>query len=175
MRQNFVKYAFVAALMLLLWSCTGPLGEETPVIDISGEWKLESVGNLDGNVEIKSTGEFELSVYLAFDEDGNFELFQRLGERRYRSYSGTWTLEGNVLSGLYGGKQSTPWATSYAVKIEDDGAVLVMSPLKDKEPSVSEEDRPDSSGDVNDVMRYIREPVPESVRAEAVPSGKASL
>ncbi len=162
MRHNIITISAAIATILLLPSCRKPAAEEMVSPDITGEWKLESAESLGGNAVVKASETVEVSVYVAFEEDGTFELYQRLDERRFKRYDGTWTLEGKILSGLYDGKKSTPWASPYAISIEDGGNALVMSCM-----STNQAGQQDPSAQHHESSRYVRTSIPKSVREEA--------
>lgn len=162
MRHNIITISAAIAAMLLLPSCRKPVAEEMFSPDITGEWKLESAESLGENAVVKASETIEVSVYVAFEENGAFELYQRLDERRFKRYEGTWTLEGKILSGLYDGKKSTPWASPYAISIEDGGNALVMSCM-----STNQAGQQDPSAQHHESSRYVRTSIPESVREEA--------
>jgi len=59
----------------------------------------------------------EADIYMSFSEDLTFELYQKIGEGSHRLYRGTWTLEGNVLSGKY--NDGEDWGASYEIAMSD--------------------------------------------------------
>lgn len=168
MRLN-ITILYAAAIAALLWlpSCSKPSIDEILPPDITGEWKLESAGNLDGSVIVKSGERVEISVYISFTEDGNFELYQRLDELHFRRYAGTWQLDGNILSGLYDGKKSSPWACSYAVSLADDGQTLVMDMTGVSMQTGTSGGQTGELAQKEESLRYSRTPIPESVRSES--------
>lgn len=106
-----------------------------------GEWQLT-------NVAVKSVtyaGQ-EVDVYVAFQEGGSFELYQMVGQGRYRKYTGTWNLDGTMLSGKYSSKKD--WGSSYEVSLKDDNLVLTSS----------------VSGEVS---TYRKVSIPESIKSAA--------
>ena len=62
-------------------------------------------------------------IYLQLNKDKTFELYQKIGEGRYRKYAGTYTLTDAILSGKY--SDGAEWGSSYAVSFE--GEVLVLT------------------------------------------------
>lgn len=172
MRLNItILYAAVIAALLWLPSCSKPSADEVLPPDITGEWKLASAGSLDGSVIVKGGEAVEISVYISFTKDGNFELYQRLDELHFRRYAGTWQLDGNILSGLYDGKKSSPWACSYAVSLADDGQTLVMDMNGSKMTADATAGQDGGTAQKEKSLRYNRTTIPESVRNEAVPAG----
>ncbi len=85
----------LAALSLLAFSSCKK-GDNA--IRIYGDWELN---NVEFVTKSAAVGEATVSVYIRFTQDNTFQLWQKLGEGRYASYSGQWTLTGNVLSGTY--------------------------------------------------------------------------
>ena len=91
---------------------------------------LASCSKTDKNLE-KLSGEWywqgteagvELEVYVAFEKDNTFDLFQRIGEGAFRHYTGTFTYDGKTLSGVYSDK--TAWMYNYEVVLEGDNLTL---------------------------------------------------
>jgi len=58
----------------------------------------------------------DAGVYLYFAPDGTFELYQKLDGETFELRRGTWSVEGNMISGIYNDRQ--PWATTYKVSVE---------------------------------------------------------
>ena len=77
---------------------------DAPKVDnatkVVGEWHCAPEG-------------YDVDVYVAFDAAGTFDEYQRLGEGRYRHYEGTWSVEKNVLSGVY--TDGTEWGSTYTI------------------------------------------------------------
>lgn len=127
-------------VLLAVTACKkGP--QEDPTPSCVGEWQMS-------NIEVKSVSYAgqTLDVYLAFREDGSFELYQMMGQGRFRKYSGQWTLEGNVLSGKYSSKK--PWGSTYEVSA--DGETLTLTSVESGEKDT-----------------YQKTTIPESVKQEA--------
>jgi hypothetical protein len=83
-------------------------------------------------------------------EDGSvvrsFELYQMVGQGRFRKYTGTWKLEGNILSGTYSSKKA--WGSTYVISV-DDSTLKLTSVV---------------SGEVD---TYRKASIPESIKKEA--------
>lgn len=109
---------YIAILMgiLVLAGCKKNNPEPTPA-SLDGEWELTAVSTKSVKI-----GSESVSVYISFS-DGNFVLYQQLGNTRPRKYSGTYTLAGNVLEGKYsdGKKLGSKWEVS----LENDSLKLV--------------------------------------------------
>lgn len=115
------------SLLLVLFTMLGILvgckkeDEKTPTgPSCVGEWELTDIA-----VKSVTYAGQEVSVYLAFLENGNFELYQMVGQGRYRKYTGTWTLEGTTLSGKYSSKKA--WGSSYEISRDNDKLVLTSA------------------------------------------------
>ena len=106
-----------------------------------GEWQLSEVA-----VKSVTYAGQEVDVYIAFLENGRFELYQMVGQGRYRKFTGTWNLDGTVLSGKYASKKD--WGSSYEVTQNGDNLELTSS----------------VSGEVD---TYKKTTIPESVKSTA--------
>jgi hypothetical protein len=147
--MNRTLYLLALALLLPVFAgCEKtPVPEPTP--DCVGEWQLSQIETRN----VSYSGE-TVDVYVAFletsKEDGSvvrsFELYQMIGQGRYRKYTGTWKLEGNILSGTYSSKKA--WGSTYEVSV--DGATLKLTSVV--------------SGEVD---TYRRITIPENVKKEA--------
>ena len=67
-------------------------------------------------------------IYIDFNDDKTFELYQQIGEGAYRLYRGTWNLEGDLLTGRY--NDGEDWAYAYQVTIDDK--TLTLSAQEDR-------------------------------------------
>lgn len=127
-------YITMLALAVVATACNK---EKTPA-DITpklyGEWHCEPDG-------------FAADVYVAFNEDGSFDLYQQIGEGRYRYYAGSWYVKGNTLSGIYADESA--WGSDYVVAHADADTMTLTA------ANGSEE-----------VMTYRRATIPASVKDE---------
>lgn len=123
MKNIFIRFsAFVAAAVLLI-SC-GQNDKKKDGADISGEWKLESIGGVPAS-ELSKDSIGGLDVYLSFATDGTFETFQRLVDGKvYMKYDGTYSVVGVTATGSY--SDGSLWDDSYSVRVEG-GETLVMT------------------------------------------------
>ena len=92
--------------------------------------------------------DMEVDVYVEFAEEGDFSLYQQVGEGRYRKYTGSWTCEGDILSGTYA--DGTPWGSSYQLQLNAD--TLTMTALN-------------GSGEV---VTYVKGSVPDEVTKDSI-------
>lgn len=114
MKKLFVKILALLALAAAFAGCKKDDGApETG--RIVGEWHYAN----------GQTGAAQIDVYLAFDANSTFAVYQKIGEGAYRRYTGTYTLEGNALTGVY--SNGDPWASGYTVNIEADGSLCLTS------------------------------------------------
>lgn len=112
-------------------------------VNITGEWKLVSVGG----VPVANLGgeDDELSVYVSFG-GSSFETYQKkTGGERYIRYSGTYAQDGDKVSGTYSDGQ--PWAASYSVAVKDGTLTMLAG---------------------NEECVYASSSIPDKVRSEAV-------
>lgn len=127
----------LAALALLM--TTGCKKEGKPVDYkglLPGEWHCAAV-------------ESGADVYVSFEKDGDFDLYQMLGEGRYRHYTGSWSIEGNILSGTY--SDGTAWGSSYKMSFSGKDSMVLTA------QNGSEE-----------VVTYSRESIPSEVKEDCI-------
>jgi hypothetical protein len=112
MKKIIVK---IFALLSLVAAFVGCQKDETnpELAKVTGQWHYNN----------GQTGATLVDVYLVFNADNSFELYQKLGEGAYRKYTGTFAIENNLLSGKY--SDGTPWAAAYTVK--NDGGFLYLT------------------------------------------------
>lgn len=152
--RDFMRMMTVTLLAVMTCAVCSCKKDAPDTLDITGEWKLESADEFGDNVIVKSGEVIEISVYLSYASDGTFEIFQKLGEGRYRRYDGTYSVAGGIVTGKYSG--GTSWGDSYSVSIEN-GNSLIMTASESKAVCV-----------------YSRTSVPSEVRSEAIDTKSAS-
>ncbi len=113
MRRLFVY--FLAALVIL--AAAGCKGNKKVKTDITGVWELEEFSGLRASDQ-------NVVVYVEFLKDGNFDLFQRIGDGRFEHYTGSWTLTDDVLSGKY--SDGKKLADMYDVSLSSDRKTLTL-------------------------------------------------
>lgn len=129
------RILYIISAVLLLASCGGGKEEESkknPAELILGEWQSTTL-SVNGD------------IYLDFNEDKTFEMYQKIGEGAYRLYRGKWNIENNILTGKYNDGES--WAASYDVAIEGKSLTLT------------------SKNDAAEVSKYTSCTIPEEVKA----------
>ena len=110
--KNIYRILLIISAAFLAASCGSK--EDGPDIagNIVGEWHLTSVSGMSSVPQ----------VYINFAQDLSFQLYQKVGDGRYRRYDGTYTVASTVLSGKYADGQA--WGSSYTVSFEGDVLVL---------------------------------------------------
>ena len=134
-------WSLVALMFVGLTACNGE-SKEAPAegLDkIVNEWVLATWGGENA----------EYTVYIDFNEDNTFAIYQQVYTLNYEMYAGTYSISGNTLSGVY--SDGSAWKCDYIASMNADGTVLTL---------VSNET--ESTTGVYDVTV-----IPEDVKAEA--------
>lgn len=109
--DNMKRIIIIVLSTILIAGC-GYNSKEPKTIDITGQWEL-----MDMQTKAIQIGEVEIEVYLEFNADKTFNIWQKIGEGRHREFTGTWEITDNSLSGKYSdGKE---WGSVYEVSMED--------------------------------------------------------
>ena len=133
MKKIISKIVFATVVALGLISCEKA---DQNLKKIAGEWYLQ-----EENAE----------VYIDFNSDGTFALFQNISVNegmnapRYRFYSGTFTYDGTLLTGVYADKSQ--WAYTYQATVSGDNLTMTFT-----------------DNGKNYVRTYVRKPIPFTVR-----------
>ena len=90
---------------------------------VEGEWELVDVEFATKSAVV---GSETVSVYINFDAEGTFAMYQKLGEGRFRNFSGTWSCSNGILNGTYSDGKN--WGCPYKVSRDGDALVMVSSP-----------------------------------------------
>lgn len=98
-------------------ACGDKGGDSKKGLDITGQWEL-----IDIETKAAQIGEAEIEVYIEFNKDNTFNLWQMIGAGRFEKMTGTWTLNQNVLSGKY--SDGKAWGANYEVGIESGNLVM---------------------------------------------------
>ena len=91
--------------------------------DISKSWKLVSVNGVEP----------EFTVYIEFF-DGIFYMYQQVYELNYVAYEGNYSVDWNVLSGVYA--DGSEWKCEYVGELSELGDVLTLTSVE-KNPIVN--------------------------------------
>ena len=111
-----MKTIFKIILALSVLAAAVSCGEKDngPAVSekIVAEWHLVGVSGMTSVPQ----------VYVDFSQDLTFELYQKIGEGRYRKYEGTYTVTGSLVSGQY--SDGEKWGSDYKASFEGDNMVL---------------------------------------------------
>ena len=130
--------SFVSAAMLFFASCSNGGNESEPQdTRIYGEWHL---------VLWNAAAPSDFDVYVAFNADNTFEIYQRIEQVGYQHFSGTYLLQGNRLSGKY--SDNIPWGSTYEITFGTDDKVMTMV----------------SESSVGETSAYERSVIPQAVK-----------
>ena len=102
-------YALTLSLLMLMVACVN--NDDLVKSGIVKEWKLVSVNNVKP----------EFTVYMRFD-GGVFSIYQQLYTLDYLYYDGTYSVNGNILSGEY--FDGSAWKSNYTLSLSNDGKRL---------------------------------------------------
>lgn len=130
----------IAAVTVVLAVVMAGCGKDKAPVDYSK--------NVIGEWHCTVDADFSAEVYVAFVENGSFELYQRLTEGRFRHYAGTWSVKGNTLSGIYA--DGSAWGSDYTINCPD-GDTMHLTATNGSE----------------EVMTYRREAIPQQVKDES--------
>lgn len=76
-------------------------------VKVAGEWQLVQWND--------ATPEFK--VYIDFNADGTFEMYQQVWSFDYELYTGKYVVTGDVMTGTYA--DGSNWACGYKVNVVD--------------------------------------------------------
>ena len=137
MKANTLSIISVLCAAMFFVGCGNE--EDTPKVDpavkIIGEWHCAPEG-------------YDVDVYVAFGDEGDFDEYQRLGEGRYRHYNGTYIVDNGVLSGLYA--DGTEWGSTYTISFSGDTMTLT------------------ANNESAEAIVYTMTTIPEEVKEEAI-------
>lgn len=109
--KNIFKFMIVAALFCAAVSCKK--APETSIA-IVAEWHLVEVTGMDASAVPQ--------VYIDFKADYTFEIYQKVGEGRFRRYDGTYAVAEDMVTGKY--SDGEDWGSGYAAAFEGDFMTL---------------------------------------------------
>ncbi len=126
--RSFLKIVAVSlAATLALLSCSKKSDKPNKLV---GDWNITSVSTKSAVV-----GSQTVDVFLTFANDGTFVIYQKTSDAQlyYNKYTGTWTLDKGVLSGIYASGKS--WSGDYNVTFSE-GTLTLASISTPSEVSV---------------------------------------
>lgn len=113
--KHTIKYITVClALVAGLASCQKENGGDNNDGSVVGEWHL-----------VSWSSNTAMDIYLSFEEDGSFDLYQRYTKPEYEHFSGSYEYKSNVIGGTY--SDNVPWGDSYTVTYSDDGSSMTFT------------------------------------------------
>lgn len=132
------SFKIISLAMLMLLALTG-CGEKEggKGVKVAGEWQLVQWND--------ATPEFK--VYIDFNADGTFEMYQQVWSFDYELYTGKYVVTGDVMTGTYA--DGSNWACGYKVNVVDGQLTMY-----------SQEDQSVTS-------LYEKCTIPEEIKAEA--------
>ena len=113
--KKISQILFVFTIVLFASACGGSKDKGPDVAtEIVAEWHLVSMSGLSDSAVPQ--------VYVEFASDMWFELYQKVGDGRYRKYEGYYTLSGSTVTGQY--MDGKKWGSDYKVSFEDGKLVM---------------------------------------------------
>ena len=142
--KTFNKIIIALSMAFALISCGEENKDNGPVVSdaIVAEWHLVSVSGLS----------VLHHVYVNFAQDLSFELYQKIGEGRFRKYEGTYAVAGSLVSGKY--SDGEKWGSDYAASF--DGEKLVLTAQNGSEEVCTYEKRALSETDKAEAILVTR-------------------
>lgn len=142
MIRKMIMLSIVTAAIAGLAGCKKENSSGNLSSQLSGQWELCGAELATKSVTI---GQEKISVYIEFNNDGSFILYQQLGAGRFVSFDGNWTLSGDILSGRY--SDNTSWGSDYRISIEGDSLTMSVWPAE------------------SDIYHYTRSDIPDGILA----------
>lgn len=134
-----ILYLLTMSVLLLVTAC-GKDDEDKAAFDLKdfyGEWKLTEWESTSANMD----------VYIDFNEDKSFDMYQKTESVRFVKYDGTYSITGFTLSGVY--SDEVVWGSDYIISFDEDKLILT------------------STGEVMEKNVYSRTTIPDDVKQEA--------
>lgn len=121
-------------------ACGSSSGDEptTPTVgsgEVKGEWHMIAWSSLTA-----------ADIWLSIDENGTFDLYQRLYTPHYVHLDGTYALTEGTLSGRY--SDNVSWGSSYMVSFNGDGSQMTLT----------------STANGGDVAVYVKAAIPAQIK-----------
>ena len=143
-------FAAVALMSVVLSTSCGKHNENPLIKGMVGEWHLAQNPAITSNVKDR------VDVYVEFKADNTFELYQREinATTRYKKFTGTYLIEGEIVTGKYSDGKSWGATEGYRTILSAAGSLSMTNVAIPEDVSV-----------------YEPEPIPaavkEATRAEA--------
>ena len=127
--KRLIYFAVIA-----LFAVTGCQKEATIGELLCGEWRGAELS-------------IDAGIYIDFNADGTFEMFQKMEGDNFELKSGSYSVAGTTLSGKY--KDGEAWSSAYTISIS--GGVLTMV----------------SQAEGGEVNKYVKATIPAAVKEAA--------
>lgn len=126
--MKFTKIFLAIALLSTIVACNGNRGGEGGNTDsqwsssgtIYGAWNLDSWSGDKENTP---------RIYIVFNEDGTFDLYQQMYSVLWFRYEGDYQVNSSVLTGVYA--DGTPWTNSYTVDYSQEPKLIRLTDMED--------------------------------------------
>ena len=113
---NMKRILYIAALIMITLTGCNKNNDKEQIPAICGQWK---------SVELSS----DISIFLSFDKDGTFQMYQHVKDSGYELYNGQWNINSDILSGKYNDDEE--WAYTYEFHVAD--GFLTLKPIEGDE------------------------------------------
>jgi hypothetical protein len=130
---------FLAAAMFVLAGCKE---KDEVQHNIVGEWYYSD----------QESGQ-DIEIFVAFNIDRTFDLYQKIGEGYPRHLTGTYEVDRTLVSGMYSDR--TPWASDYNVSFVDGNMIMTSTTVEGYS------------------VRYLKKRIPDEIRDLAVDMTKS--
>ena len=101
-------FSLVVLFAMTLVGCENNKPNDGKSGALRGEWVLTSWNDAAP----------EFNVYIDFNSDGTFEIYQQVWSFDYELYTGTYTVKGDIVTGVYA--DGTNWACGYKFALADN-------------------------------------------------------
>jgi hypothetical protein len=139
MNMKKIIYMFLAAAMFVLAGCKE---KDEVQHNIVGEWYYSD----------QESGQ-DIEIFVAFNIDRTFDLYQKIGEGYPRHLTGTYEVDRTLVSGMYSDR--TPWASDYNVSFVDGNMIMTSTTVEGYS------------------VRYLKKRIPDEIRDLAVDMTKS--
>ena len=136
-----IIYMFLAAAMFVLAGCKE---KDEVQHNIVGEWYFSD----------QESGQ-DIEIFVAFNIDRTFDLYQKIGEGYPRHLTGTYEVDRTLVSGMYSDR--TPWASDYNVSFVDGNMIMTSTTVEGYS------------------VRYLKKRIPDEIRDLAVDMTKSGI
>ncbi len=116
----FMKTGLKIAVLLFVALATANCSDKN---DDGGKKKLETSGWM--LTSWNNSTDLAGKVFLQLNADGSFALYQSINTPGFETFTGTYRIADDVLSGEY--SDGTAWESSYAVQTHSEEALILKS------------------------------------------------